>query len=365
MRRDRPPRPIAVGNVVTVYSEALGAWTASQVTGIDGAAQCAAVLELEWSGPEPKTVADLGDDVQPLRLTHHSWGGKLSHCNHGWVLPRSFTVIGSLPTLVTAPSYSYGPRWGRSEQLALQRHWDSGDREDWTARYALTCTADELVDEHTRDVVRADVKHLTVCGITRLDCTRLITAFPDLTRLSLSGNLGTLTSAAALNQLPRLQELTIHDLFGMAPSDSLLPRHVPELEEVSLYGIPADYAAAMRKTWRPHVQHGVELDIRGARKPVWTAANTNPLRDWGGREHLPRTSYRKAVAQYKTALDAFLPRSPAASSTATSWRSGAPSEPPSTRWIAPQASLRPWNVKSCSTLWTSLRRNHRQLPGAT
>ncbi|MEU1258709.1 hypothetical protein ABZ445_36015 [Streptomyces chartreusis] len=267
MRRDQPPRPVAVGDVVAVYSEALGAWTASQVTGIDTAAQCVAVLELAWSGPEPETVADLGD-VQPLRLTHHSWGGKLSHSNHRWVLPRSFTVIGSLPSLVTAPSYSYSPTWGRGEQLARQRHWNSGCREDWNAPYALTCTADELADEHTRDVVRAGVKHLTIRGITRLDCARLVAVFPNLTRLSLSGILGTLTSAAALNQLPRLQGLTISDLFGMAPSDCLLPHHVPEMEEVSLYGIPADYAAAMRKSWRPHVRHGVELDVRGARKPL-------------------------------------------------------------------------------------------------
>ncbi|MFF3726947.1 hypothetical protein ACFYYM_31795 [Streptomyces erythrochromogenes] len=305
MNRDQPPRPVAVGDVVAVYSEALGAWTASQITGIDAAAQCAAVLELDWSGPEPATVADLGD-VQPLRLTHHSWGGKLWHSNCGWVLPRSFTVIGSLPPLVTEPSNSYSA-WGRGEQLARQRHWDSGDREDWNAPYVLTCAAKELAAEHTRGIVRADVKHLTVHGITRLDCAHLVTAFPELTRLSLSGNLGTLTSAAALNQLPRLQGLTIRELFGMEASDCLLPRHVPEVEEVWLSGIPADYAAAIRKTWRPHVRHGVQLDVRGARKPEWVSANaTNPLRDWDGREHIPRTAYRKAVAQYKATRDAFL-----------------------------------------------------------
>ncbi|MFE9967127.1 hypothetical protein [Streptomyces sp. NPDC005525] len=306
MRRDQPPRPVDVGDVVAVYSDALGAWTASQITGLDAAAKCAAVLELDWSGPEPATVADLGD-VQPLRLTHHSWGGKLSYCNRSWVLPRSFTVIGSLPLLVIEPSYSYASVWGRGEQLARQRHWDSGDREDWNAPNALTCTADELGAEHTPGVVRAGVKHLTVRGITRLDCTRLVASFPDLTRLSLSGNLGTLTSAAALNQLPRLQALTISELFGMDASDCLLPNHVPEIEDVSLYGISADYATAMRKTWRPHVRHGVQLDVRGARKPEWVAANAaNPLRDWDGREHIPRTGYRKAVAQYKATRDAFL-----------------------------------------------------------
>ncbi|MFA7768160.1 hypothetical protein ACGFNX_38960 [Streptomyces sp. NPDC048723] len=270
MEREQPPRPVAVGDVVAVYSAALGAWTASQVTGIDAAAKRVAVLELDWSGPEPTAVADLGD-VQPLRLTH-PWGGKLSHCNHGWVLPRSFTVIGSLPPLVTEPSSAYSSIWGRGEQLARQRHWDSGNREDWNAPYALTCTAEELAAEHARGVVRVGVKHLTVRGITRLDCARLVAAFPDLTRLSLSGELGTLTSAAALNRLPRLQGLGVFELFGMDASDCLLPRHVPQVEDVWLTSIPADYAAAMHRTWRPHVRHGVQLNVYGAREPEWVAA---------------------------------------------------------------------------------------------
>ncbi|MGW6258842.1 hypothetical protein [Streptomyces sp. NPDC055085] len=62
----------------------------------------------------------------------------------------------------------------------------------------------------------------------------------------------------------------------------------------------------MRKTWRPHVRDGVELEISGARKPEWIAANAaNPLRDWDGRKHITRTSYRKAVAQYKATREAF------------------------------------------------------------
>ncbi|MFF3604316.1 hypothetical protein [Streptomyces sp. NPDC002463] len=93
----------------------------------------------------------------------------------------------------------------------------------------------------------------------------------------------------------------------MDTADCLLPRHVPEMEEVSLYGIPAGYAAAMRKTWRPQVRHGVQLDVHGARKPEWVAVNAaNPLRDWDGREHIPRAGHRKAVAQYEATRDAFL-----------------------------------------------------------
>lgn len=48
--------------------------------------------------------------------------------------------------------------------------------------YELTYTADELAAEHTRGVVRAGVKQRAVRGISRLDCTRLFAAFPDLTR---------------------------------------------------------------------------------------------------------------------------------------------------------------------------------------
>ncbi|MGW0604642.1 hypothetical protein [Streptomyces sp. NPDC002640] len=306
MAQKQPPRPVAVGDVVAVHSEALGAWTASQITGVDAATRSVAVLALDWSGPEPGTVADLGD-VGPLRLTHHSWGGALAHCNHGWVVPRSFTVIGSLPPLVTAPSPAWSPQWGRGEQLARQRRWDAGDREDRDAPYALTCSASEVTAEHGDGAPRTDVRHLRVHGITRLDCARLVACFPALTRLSLSGTMGTLTSAAALNRLPWLQGLSVRELFGMEASDCLLPRHVPKLEQVRLYGIPAEYAKAMREAWRPQERHGVQLDVHGARSPEWVAANAaNPLRDWDGREHIPRAVYREVLARYRAAREAFL-----------------------------------------------------------
>ncbi|MGW2588145.1 hypothetical protein ACWCYZ_44055 [Streptomyces virginiae] len=42
-------------------------------------------------------------------------------------------------------------------------------------------------------------------------------------------------------------------------------------------------------------------------QPEWVAANAaNPLRDWDGLEHIPRTAHRKAIAQYKATRDAFL-----------------------------------------------------------
>jgi hypothetical protein len=68
------------------------------------------VLELDWSGPEPSTTDDLGV-VEPLRLTHHSWKGQLSHANCDWVLPRSYRVLGRLPLVHDQRSNSYTSRW--------------------------------------------------------------------------------------------------------------------------------------------------------------------------------------------------------------------------------------------------------------
>jgi hypothetical protein len=205
---------------------------------------------------------------------------------------------------VTEASNSYSPVWGRGEQLARQRQWDAGDHGDWDAPYALTCTGEELV-------ARAGITDLTVRDISELDCARLVADFPDLTRLSLSGNVGRLTSAVALNDLSQLQALMIGDLFGMEASDCLLPRNVPALEVLALDSIPAEYATAMRKAWRPQVRHGVQLEVRGARKPDWVAANAdNPLRDWDGRRHIPRAAYRKAVAQYVATRKAVLAEAP-------------------------------------------------------
>lgn len=55
-----PPRPIAVGNIVATYSDDLGEWTAAQITDLEPNWKTAGMLELDWSGPEPSSVADLG-----------------------------------------------------------------------------------------------------------------------------------------------------------------------------------------------------------------------------------------------------------------------------------------------------------------
>jgi hypothetical protein len=302
-----PPRPIAPGDVVAAYSDSLGAWTAAQITDLNADWKTAGVLELDWSGPEPRSVADLGE-VAPLRLTHHNWNGGLSHCNYEWVLPRSYKVLGALPLLQAEPARSYSSGWQLGTQLALQRRWDSGHREPYVDSHELKCTGTELnqaLDERTGP--RDDIRRLTVKDVESLDCERLADRFPGLALLSLDGSLGVLSNASSLNRLASLKTLFITDLFGMSKVDCLMPRCVPDLELLGLHNIPHEYAAAMRTTWRPEIPKGTSVQITGARKPDWLRENlNNPLRDWDGREHISSARYKKATAQFKVTREAVL-----------------------------------------------------------
>ncbi|MCG5215895.1 hypothetical protein [Streptosporangium sp. KLBMP 9127] len=301
------PRPLTVGDVVAAHSVDLGEWTAAQVVRLDADSQTAAVLELDWSGSEPSSVADLGD-VAPLLLTHHSWNGTLSFCNHGWGLPRSHKVVGAMRLLHDGQANSWASEWNLGDQLARQRRWDRGVHEDPVAPWKAEYTGETVNEFLGRPAApRSEVTHLTIRDIDSLDCAQLVQRFPALTRLHLHGRLGLLSAANDLNQLTRLRRIRIVDLFGMTEEERLRPTRVPELESVDLYGIPADYASAMRRTWRPEVPAGTSVSIYRARKPEWVEENrNNPLRDWDGREQISATMYKKAVAQYKTTRKAVL-----------------------------------------------------------
>ncbi|MQY16582.1 hypothetical protein SRB5_67830 [Streptomyces sp. RB5] len=290
-----PPRPISPGDIVAVLSDDLGEWTAAQITAVDPQARTADVLELEWSGPEPGTPADLGD-IRPLRLTHHSWRGGLAHSVHSWVLPRGFKVLGTLPVLTAERANGYTPVWNRGYQLARQRLWDSGSRETWTDPHRVECPAADLA----LDDPRPDIRTLWVSAVGELDCARLATCYPNLTTLGLIGELGTLSDAVRLNDLSRLRSITLSGVFGMDATDVLVPDHVPDLENLRLHNIPADYATATGELWTPEARQGVDVDIHSPRTPDWMTANLkNPLRDWDGRDHISRKAYRRSTAQYE------------------------------------------------------------------
>ncbi len=293
--------------MVTAYARELGEWTAAQIVRLDPDSRTAAVLELDWSGPEPSSLADLGD-VAPLRLTHHSWNGNLSYSNHQWVLPRSHKVVGALRLLHNEPSNSWSLQWHLGDQLARQRRWDSGVREDpvqsWRAEYAGGAL-DELLGRSTSP--NPEVAELTIRGIDSLDCARLVRHFPELTSLHLYGRLGLLSTAHELNRLTSLRQLHIVDLFGMTEQDCLRPQCVPRLESLDLDGIPASYASAMRKAWQAEIPAGTHVSILRGRKPGWVEENrNNPLRDWDGQDHITAATYKTVVAQYKATRKAVL-----------------------------------------------------------
>ncbi|MEI2278281.1 hypothetical protein OHC50_12510 [Paenarthrobacter ilicis] len=110
-----------------------------------------------------------------------------------------------------------------------------------------------------------------------------------------------------LNKLGRLRDLFISDLFGMATADCLLPVQVPNLEYLYLNSVPHEYASAMQSWRRLEVANGTSVSITKARKPEWVQENRqNPLRDWGGREHIGPGRFKRAVAQFKkTRSDVF------------------------------------------------------------
>ena len=301
---DSPPRPLSVGDIVICPNDLLGEWVAAQITNVDPSWKKVGVLELDWSGPEPSTTDELGN-VEPLRLTHHSWNGNLAHANFDWVLPRSYRVLGRLPLLHDQRSNRYTSCWRLGDQLARQRAWVRGEH-DWQEPGALDLTAGEL-GQALEDAAPSQntVRSLKATGLAEVDGDRLTAIFPNLRSLTLDGNLGEILNSGKLNRLSQLKSLFISDLFGMTKADCLLPAEVPHLEYLDLHSVPAEYAHAMRARWRSELRNGTSVDISKARKPEWVQENfENPLRDWDGREHITAAHYKKAVGQFtKTKRD--------------------------------------------------------------
>ncbi len=197
-----PPRPISPGDIVVGYSPALGEWAAAQVTDLDSSwgGGAAGVLDLDWSGPEPASVDDLGALV-PLRLTHHAHAGRLSHCNFDWLLPRGCRVVGNVPLLYDQRSNTYSSGWRLGSQLALQRCWDRGER--FTEQPgSRSFRGAEIAGLTAGGVTFPELWDVTIGEIETLDCNVLVALFPNVVYLSVSGLLGTLITRASSTGSP-------------------------------------------------------------------------------------------------------------------------------------------------------------------
>lgn len=305
-RAAAPPRPLEAGDIVITYSRYLGEWSAAQIIalGAEFHPDAVAVLELDWSGPQPTDTCQI-EKAPPLRLTHHAHRGGLSYYNVDWVLPKSYLVVGNLPLRHTERSDSYVGSWRVGYQLALQRSWDRGEA-DFSDPAAVKCTGAEL-DELLTGPVQPEVLDLKVSDVEALDCVQFVRTFPMLEALSLAGALGTLHRAESLNRLAELKTLFIRDLFGMTEHDILDPAKLVRLEMLGLYSVPMDYARASRNVWSKQVPAGVSLEVRQPREPACVAENRdNPLRDWDGREHISSRAYSRSVKQFQLTCRAVL-----------------------------------------------------------
>jgi hypothetical protein len=215
-------------------------------------------------------------------------------------------VLGNVPLLYDRKSNSYSSGWHIGDQLSRQRRWDRGERISHHLGERSFLGA-EIADLVARSEPCTELWSISITEIDSLDGDDVVALFPNLTRLSLSGNLGTLNGAAGLNRLRNLKTLFITNLFGMSACDCLSSTAVPELEMLGLHSVPAEYATAMKKTWAAEIPNGTFVEITSPRKPGWVTENRdNPLREWDGRGHISATRYRKSVAQYKATRRAVL-----------------------------------------------------------
>ncbi|MFI5908597.1 hypothetical protein [Dactylosporangium sp. NPDC051541] len=257
-RERLPPRAVAPGDVVAAYSEELGEWTAAQVTNLDPAGRTTGVLELDWSGPEPSSLADLGE-LRELTLTHHAHSGRLSYRNYEWLLPRGYKVLGNAPLLEDGKSNSYSGGWYIGDQLASQRRWDRGERiTHHPGRRSFF--GHELAELVARGEPLTELWNVSVDRIDAADGHDLAGLFPNAVRLRLAGNLGLLSGADGLNRLRKLRSLFVVDLFGMVAGDCLSTAAVPDLAQLELHSVPAEYAAAMKKVWVPEAANGTFVE---------------------------------------------------------------------------------------------------------
>ncbi len=163
------------GDVVATFSEELGEWTAAQVLALDARERTVDVVDLDWSGPEPSTLAALSV-VKPLR-------GIGSAYSRDWVLPRSHKVIGNTPAL-RPPSGSFGQGWHTGRALHEHRMKSRDPHCDHTrldtrlhTRLGESKLHELLADPEfvERDSIHLELRSGPITGPV-VDCERLVGA---------------------------------------------------------------------------------------------------------------------------------------------------------------------------------------------
>lgn len=308
-QRPGPPRPLAIGDIVTCYNRLLGEWSAAQINEIKDEWKQIGLIDLDWSGPEPTSVDDLGG-VVALLPPNEPGARYLDKCRQryaDWVLPRSCLVLGNLPLVPTGHLLrSGGHRWDIGDSLWAFRRWEAGERDEPRDPTRLSLPGSEFRDLLDR-VPDSTILSLGVFDGGVVNVEQIAELFPNLEHLGILGSLDTLLNSRAIARLSGLRSLDLYDVFGMTADDVVTPAELPHLEHIWLQSIPQEYSAAMSKIWRPEAVNGTFLQIFEARRPNWIAENRdNPLRDWDGREELRPIIVKKAFAQYKSTRQSVL-----------------------------------------------------------
>ncbi len=264
-----PPRAIGEGDVVvTPYTP--DRWVAAQVVEFSEWDKTVVLADLAWSGPEPSSLSDLGDELP--EVVPSSWH------RVDWLLPRGYRVLGNAPHADLpkhGPGYS-GAYWGVGEAaVAFLDHDPYAER---ALEPGLLWLGDFIAAEVARPGARPGVRHVSASEYAVLDCAQLVARFPSLVRLSLHG--GTLLHFRSLCAL-RLRELTIGNVFCLAAADALGPGDLPQLEVLDIDGAQQEFGQAMRALWRNERRRGTAVHIGGLRAGPWT--DNGLLGEWAFR----------------------------------------------------------------------------------
>ncbi|MGC5028009.1 hypothetical protein ACLQ3K_24915 [Tsukamurella sp. DT100] len=208
-------RPLVPGDVVITYCAWLAGWTGAQVLRDSYGGKTVEIVDLDWVSPtQPRAVADLGEISPLVNPQGRCELPRFAQINVPRLLPTSYRVLGNTPPLELPPGNVLGD-WTVGFLLdEAQRHAAGAPPCPWL----VDCNQSEL---GTALAGRPDgeVFALFLHRIEELDCADLVSRFPQLVHLFLSGtpdhpfrpytgaDSGRLTNADALNDLRDLETL--------------------------------------------------------------------------------------------------------------------------------------------------------------
>lgn len=143
-----------------------------------------------------------------------------------------------------------------------------------------------------------NLKSLHGINLKNFNLNGLSSFHPHLKELRLWGAPGNIQNFSSVKEFKELERFSTYDLFGFGSSDIPTPEDLPNLNWLWLTSFPEEVAKIIKTLWKN--RSGISLRITKPRKAEWLAQNLdNPFRNWDGAEHIPISSVKKAVNQYR------------------------------------------------------------------